>query len=239
MVRVACCPRECSADVLSRLPFFLPLQSIVNIRNIELLNNPAKFNDPYNFRIKFEAIAPLAEDLEWKLIYVGSAKSEEYDQELDSCMVGPIPAGVNAFDFTASAPQPSLLPSVESEEILGVTVIILTASYRDKEFVRVGYYVNTYYEDEARKEEPPAAVEWEGLWRNVLIEKPKVTRFQNPWDSAPTQSPFDSQPTSSSIDQPLASAESIYNSPLPPPVQKASNNSIGDAMEVDQPMGMA
>jgi histone chaperone ASF1 len=33
----------------------------VNIRNIELLNNPAKFDDAYNFRIKFEAIAPLAE----------------------------------------------------------------------------------------------------------------------------------------------------------------------------------
>lgn len=28
----------------------------------------------------------LLPDLEWKLIYVGSAKSEEYDQELDSCM---------------------------------------------------------------------------------------------------------------------------------------------------------
>ncbi len=27
-----------------------------------------------------------SEDLEWRLIYVGSAKSEEYDQELDSCM---------------------------------------------------------------------------------------------------------------------------------------------------------
>ena len=144
----------------------------VNIRNIELVNNPAKFDDDYHFRIKFEAIAPLAEgehrsarrasalcwgegqghgerraewkfggaggmkegwlvcsapretpreegrwmpchgscrsandgspvasppaqaaknksltaDLEWRLIYVGSAKSEEYDQELDSCM---------------------------------------------------------------------------------------------------------------------------------------------------------
>lgn len=33
----------------------------VNIRNIELVNNPAKFDDGYHFRIKFEAIAPLAE----------------------------------------------------------------------------------------------------------------------------------------------------------------------------------
>lgn len=33
----------------------------MNIRNIELVNNPAKFDDDYHFRIKFEAIAPLAE----------------------------------------------------------------------------------------------------------------------------------------------------------------------------------
>ena len=57
-----------------------------------------------------------------------------------------------------------------------MTVIIITASYRDKEFVRVGYYVNTYYEEEAYKENPPASVDWAKLHRNVLIEKPKVTR---------------------------------------------------------------
>lgn len=90
--------------------------------------------------------------------------------------VGPIPAGINAFEFTAPAPQHHLLPSVEPDEILGVTVIIITASYRDKEFVRVGYYVNTYYEEEEYKENPPAVVEWDKLYRNVLIEKPKVTR---------------------------------------------------------------
>ena len=57
-----------------------------------------------------------------------------------------------------------------------MTVIILTASYRDIEFVRVGYYVNTYYEDEARQAEPPKDVDFDGLCRNVLVEKPKVTR---------------------------------------------------------------
>ena len=91
-------------------------------------------------------------------------------------LVGPIPAGINAFDFTASAPAHHLLPSTEPDEILGVTVIIITASYRDKEFVRVGYYLNTYYEEEEYKENPPAVVDWGKLWRNVLIEKPKVTR---------------------------------------------------------------
>ena len=38
-------------------------------------------------------------DLEWKIIYVGSAESEEYDQTLDSVVVGPIIAGKHMFVF--------------------------------------------------------------------------------------------------------------------------------------------
>jgi histone chaperone ASF1 len=83
---------------------------------------------------------------------------------------------VNSFDFIAPAPQHHLLPSLEPEEILGLTVIIITASYRDKEFVRVGYYVNTDYEDEELRLVPPSKMIWDKLSRNVLTEKPKVTR---------------------------------------------------------------
>jgi len=65
-----------------------------------------------------------------------------------------------------------------------VTVIIVSASYREKEFVRVGYYVNTYYDDEEMnaqvekdaEEKRVRPIVWEKLMRNVLIEKPKVTR---------------------------------------------------------------
>ncbi|GHJ84032.1 hypothetical protein NliqN6_0434 [Naganishia liquefaciens] len=215
--------------------------SIVNIRNIQLLNNPARWEDEYNFRITFECVEELKEDIEWRLLYVGDAKSEEYDQELDSCMVGPVPVGVNSFDFSASAPQPDLLPSTSSEEILGVTVLILTASYRDKEFVRVGYYVNTEYEDEARRLEPPAVItDFKGLIRNVLQDKPKVTRFSVPWDSDtktlsnPWANTVDlnSLPTGTTstgekqlegtIPAGTNPADSIYNSPLPAPIQAAA-----------------
>ena len=41
-------------------------------------------------------------DIEWKLVYVGSAENESYDQELDTCMVGPVPMGVNSFEFEVS-----------------------------------------------------------------------------------------------------------------------------------------
>lgn len=40
-----------------------------------------------------------SEDLEWKIIYVGSAEDDRYDQVLDSIMVGPIPVGINKFVF--------------------------------------------------------------------------------------------------------------------------------------------
>jgi histone chaperone ASF1 len=38
-------------------------------------------------------------DLEWKMIYVGSAESEEHDQILDTIYVGPIPEGKHKFVF--------------------------------------------------------------------------------------------------------------------------------------------
>lgn len=42
-------------------------------------------------------------DLEWKIIYVGSAESEEYDQTLDTVVVGPLIAGRHMFVFEVSS----------------------------------------------------------------------------------------------------------------------------------------
>jgi histone chaperone ASF1 len=45
----------------------------------------------------------------------------EYDQELDSVLVGPLPIGVNKFVFRADPPDLSRIPN---SEIIGVTVIL-------------------------------------------------------------------------------------------------------------------
>ena len=116
-------------------------------------------------------------DLEWKLIYVSSPGRLELDQELDDCMVGPVPVGINSFEFESPAPIPSKIPL---EDVLGVAAIILTASYKDQEFVRVGYYQNTEYDNDEMKDNPPAVPIFERLVRE-LITKPKVTRFQIKW----------------------------------------------------------
>lgn len=150
-------------------------------------------------------------DLEWKIIYVGSAESEEYDQVLDSVLVGPVPAGRHMFVFQVSrlssyitcrpvskyisdsksiwfpgcgflvlccsnspipfiyfdaisfslcccpppqadAPNTGLIP--ESDAV-GVTVVLITCTYRGQEFIRIGYYVNNEYTDPELRENPP------------------------------------------------------------------------------------
>jgi histone chaperone ASF1 len=170
--------------------------SIVSLLNISVLNNPAKFTDPYEFEITFECLEPLKDgkckfcmvvldafltlDLEWKLIYVGSSTSFEHDQELDSLLVGPVPVGVNKFVFTADPPSPEKIPA---SELVSVTVILLSCSYSGKEFVRVGYYVNNEYDTEELRITPPSKVQVDRVVRNILAEKPRVTRFNIVWDN--------------------------------------------------------
>ena len=53
----------------------------------------------------------------------------------------------------AEAPDTSKIPA---EDVVGVTVVLLTCSYKTNEFVRVGYYVNNEYTDPEVAENPPA-----------------------------------------------------------------------------------
>lgn len=62
-----------------------------------------------------------------------------------------------------------------------MTVILLTCSYDGREFVRVGYYVNNEYDSEELATEPPSKPVIERIRRNILAEKPRVTRFAIKW----------------------------------------------------------
>ncbi len=84
--------------------------------------------------------------------------------------------------------DPPKWQNIPQDDILGVTVILLTCAYNGQEFIRVGYYVNNEYADEALREAPPASVDIERVARNILAEKPRVTRFPCAFDS-PTLPP--------------------------------------------------
>ena len=99
----------------------------INISRVEVLNNPAPWNSPFAFEIEYECMTALQDDLEWKMIYVGSAESEKYDQVLDSVLVGPVYPGNYKFQFEGNAPDPTKLLQ---SDIVGLTVILLTCSYK-------------------------------------------------------------------------------------------------------------
>ncbi|CAG8738666.1 18542_t:CDS:2, partial [Acaulospora morrowiae] len=152
--------------------------------------------------------------LEWKIIYVGSSESDQYDQVLDSIMVGPVPTGVNQFIFQVPPPNPERIPQ---NEILDVTVIIITCSYKDQEFVRVGYYVNNEYLDEELRENPPSTVVLEKLYRNILADKPRVTRRPIKWDSEDeTQMERHQQEQQSSVQEIMGDVTQQQQSPPQP-----------------------
>uniref|UniRef100_A0A183V1I4 Anti-silencing protein 1 n=1 Tax=Toxocara canis TaxID=6265 RepID=A0A183V1I4_TOXCA len=131
----------------------LIMGSRVNVCSVNVLDNPAKLNDPFKLEITFEAFEPLPDDLDWELVYVGSAESEKYDQVLDSVLVGPIVEGRHKFIFEADGPDPSKIPE---DDIVGVTVLLLRCSYRKQLFIKVGWFVTLEYTDPEMKENPPA-----------------------------------------------------------------------------------
>ncbi|CAH2241921.1 jg23189 [Pararge aegeria aegeria] len=114
------------------------------------------------------------------MIYVGSAETEEHDQVLDTIYVGPIPEGRHMFVFQAPPPDVTRIPE---NDALGVTVVLLTCSYRGQEFVRVGYFINNEYsENEPElRENPPAKPQFDKVVRNILASEPRVTRFKINW----------------------------------------------------------
>jgi histone chaperone ASF1 len=81
--------------------------------------------------------------------------------------------------FQADPPDTSRIPE---QDALGVTIVLLTCSYRGQEFVRVGYFINNDYSDQELRENPPAKPMFDKMTRNILASKPRVTRFKINWD---------------------------------------------------------
>ncbi|CAJ0608486.1 unnamed protein product [Cylicocyclus nassatus] len=155
------------------------MASRVNICSVEILDNPSTFTAQFKLEITFEVFEYLPHDLEWELIYVGSAKSSSYDQVLDSALVGPVPEGRHKFVFAVDAPDPAKIPI---QDLVGVTVLLLRCKYNGQEFINLGWFVSNDYEDPELKENPPAKPIIEKLTRTVQIDDLRVTSFPIKWD---------------------------------------------------------
>ncbi|KAJ2876109.1 Histone chaperone asf1 [Coemansia aciculifera] len=183
--------------------------SVVSITDVNILETNSHFLAPYRFEVTFECLSLLAADLEFKLVYVSSAENTTMDQELDSILVGPVPVGVNKFLFEADAPHVDKIPK---EDLIGVTVILLTCSYKDKEFVRIGYYVDNAYTDEALLLTPPDVPMLDKIYRSILADKPRVTRFPINWDDPSKEEAPPVQPADGDmVDEDAMDADNQFN----------------------------
>jgi histone chaperone ASF1 len=170
----------------------------VNICSVNVLDNPSKFSAPVAFEITFEAFEALPEDLEWKIVYVGSAESDEYDQLLDSVLIGPTPEGVHRFKFEADSPNVKNIPA---EELIGVTVVLLACSYRAQQFITIGFYVSVEYEDPDLQENRPNPPQYEKLTRRIVTEDPRVTRYPIKWTDVAATDETSQPATSGSVQE--------------------------------------
>lgn len=178
---------------------------------MDVLDNPTHFLSPLKFEITFDCSAELGQDIEWKVIYVGSAENSSFDQVLDEIMVGPVPIGINKFILETDAPDPTLIPQ---SDLLGITVILVTCSYREQEFARVGYYVNNEfipfegYDPAVHGEDYP--VDISKVTRTIVADKPRVTRFPIQWDGE-LESPNSDDLLPQDLDMTESSQEEEYS----------------------------
>lgn len=154
--------------------------SLVNVTSVEVGKNPTSVLDGFRFEVVFECLERLEEDLEWKLIYVGSSDDKSLDQELDCVVMGPINRGALKFTFETEGPDFS---KIHAEDIHGFTIVLLTGSYRDEEFIRIGWYVHNVYPDTELEDDPPELPLMDKLQRVILTDAPRVTRFKISWDN--------------------------------------------------------
>lgn len=131
----------------------------------------------------------------------------------------------------ADPPQLSRIPE---KDIVGVTVLLLTCSYQGQEFIRVGYYVNNDYIEESLREEPPASVIIDKVQRNILADKPRVTKFPIVYHSSePVMAPVEPELVHSGCSS-LPSAMDVSSGcmPLPPTTSPMINCGMRSLQEV-------
>jgi histone chaperone ASF1 len=90
--------------------------SRVQIDNITIVNPKAAPCDLIRLAVTFTALQPLPTPLTWKITYVGSAFTEDYDQTLEEFEIGPIPEA-STMSFTVECDPPEL-KRVPREELL-------------------------------------------------------------------------------------------------------------------------
>jgi len=87
------------------------------------------------FKFDLQVQEALPESVKFKIIWISSAERADLDQTLDDFEVGPMQKGSCSFVVDINPPNPNLIPV---NDILGITAMMISISYRGMEFFRLG-----------------------------------------------------------------------------------------------------
>ena len=76
--------------------------SLVNVLNVIVKESKTPFTSPIAFDIFFESVKNLKHSLTWRIIYIGQASNDEYDQVLEEAEMDCEVAGRMTFTLEVS-----------------------------------------------------------------------------------------------------------------------------------------
>lgn len=135
---------------------------------------------------------------------MGSAEDSSHDQILDCVLLPASNVGKFKFVLQVDAPDATKIPDAD---VAGVTIVLLTCSYKEKEFIRVGYYVSNEYPTPELNENPPSQPKIDEINRKIAAHEPRVTKFPHDFDYV--------KPSNTISPPPLPSSEPTDDVPEP------------------------
>ena len=83
--------------------------SLVNVLNVIVKQSKTPFLDKMQFQVYFEAVRALKHSLTWRIVYIGQASNESYDQVLEEAEMDCETAGRMEFELTVSHSFPLII----------------------------------------------------------------------------------------------------------------------------------
>ena len=140
--------------------------------------NPAQFGSLMSWTLRVEVLEHLPDPISVRFVWVGSAHSCDHDQILDEFDVGPFPTGTSEFTLQCDGPNAKMLPA---DEVIGVTAMQVFFVYQGQPFLKLGYYAQVAYFDDAINTNPPPHVVPELLGRFLVMNQPSLVPVPIEW----------------------------------------------------------
>ena len=149
------------------------------ITNILINDNPEPFKSKINLEIHYESHQNFQTPINFKVIYIGSIESSKHDQILISLEKEKMKKGEDKLFLTIDPPKKNLIPSLE--DLLGMSALMISCSFKNNEFFRCSYYVrNDYMDNEEIINENNFDIN--KVFRCFYTVKPKIIVNDIDWD---------------------------------------------------------